>query len=518
MQSDENRQLSLFANQNTPASSSPEAPLKIGQIFTPLNWAKWLIAQSQVLSGDWSRKTFLDPTGGDGVFLIALAREYEELHGSGKLTQFVHQLFYVEVDTALVSRFKERFRASLGIEFPQSNIANMDFLLGAFPFEKVDVIVGNPPWMNFTDLPADYKESMKRLFDRYGMNPDRRRLLLGSSRVDISALVIVKALADAAKESCEYCFYAPLSLFLGDGAHDGFRRYTSLGRPFRVSQIWDFNGLDIFGGVSTRYCAFAGTVDKKQQYPIRYHILEDPKWVEYTAFPLKESNSQLRIHRTIEEYQRHHDSPPIRLLPAQRPRQGVNTCGANSVYIFEDMPQHIPPAFLYPLVGGNRKAGRTSHRYILIPHHANGKPLHQSELEKYPAVWEYLLSRKKELSNRKGVLIQSWIRKGYWWALLGVGPYSFAPYKVLWKALGAKTFEPEIYSCLDGRIWQGNQALHAFIPCWNPEEAQEVRQKMRSPQIADCLASLRMEGSRNWAQPGKISKLISFEEEPAFFS
>lgn len=517
MQSGANKQLSLFASPATQVSSSNET-LKVGQIFTPVSWAAWLLSNSGVLSGDWTSKKFLDPTGGDGAFLIALGRECEKTYGIDKLRGFANQLFYIEIDEELAGVFRRRFFSAFGVEFPNSNIANIDFLLQPFPFEKVDVVVGNPPWVNFTGLPANYKEPLKEVFNKYGLNPDRRRLLLGSSRVDLSALVIVKAFVDSMKDSGEFCFFAPLSLFLGDSAHDGFRAYKSLGKSFRISNIWDFNGKDIFGGVATRYCAFGGTVGLQASFPLPYHILENDKWNQHAAFPLKESYSQLRIYNSAEECEDNNGCSILRLSPSQKPRQGVNTCGTNDVFIFDDTPEELPPEFIYPLVGKRKKGAPSPHRFILIPHATDGKPLPECELRNYPKLWEYLACHKEILCHRKGVLIQNWIGKGYWWALLGVGPYSFAPYKVLWKSLGAKTFEPEILSGLQGQPWQGNQALHAFVPAWCFKEAQEVRKKLLSPRIAECLASLRMEGSRNWAQPGKISKLITFEEEGTFIS
>lgn len=473
-----------------------------------------------MLAGDWAEKSFLDPTGGDGAFLIALANEYRYQYGVDSLSDFAKRLFYIEVDESLVEKFKCRFHATFGIEFPESNIANIDFLLEPYPFDKVDAVIGNPPWANFTALPEGYKESVKGLFDKYGLNPDRKRLLLGSSRVDIAALVIVRALVETLKDSGRFAFYAPLSLFLGDGAHEGFRRYASLGRSFCISGIHDFEGKDIFDGISTRYGAFWGRVGTGNQFPIPYYIPDGENWTKHVAFPMTSPNSQLRIYKSSEEFHtRQAASFELKLTPSQRPRQGVNTCGSNSVFIFESRPPFIPDEYLYPLVGRPGNGQNTlPQRHIFIPHSRDGKPLHEKELRNHSQLWEYLLFHKEALSNRKGVLIQNWIGKGYWWALLGVGPYSFSPFKVLWKSLGAKTFEPEIFTTVEGQAWQGNQALHAYIPCNSMAEAKAVREKLLSPQIIECLGSLRMDGSRNWAQPGKISKLFTFEEESTFFS
>jgi len=39
----------------------------------------------------------------------------------------------------------------------------------------------------------------------------------------------------------------------------------------------------------------------------------------------------------------------------------------------------------------------------------------------------YLLPDKDELLARKGTLLNTWLKRDLWWALLGVGDYGFAP-------------------------------------------------------------------------------------------
>ena len=53
----------------------------------------------------------------------------------------------------------------------------------------------------------------------------------------------------------------------------------------------------------------------------------------------------------------------IRLSPEQKPRQGVNTCGANSVFIFDNKPLHLPEQFLYPLA--TKEIWATKHIFTL---------------------------------------------------------------------------------------------------------------------------------------------------------
>lgn len=91
--------------------------------------------------------------------------------------------------------------------------------------------------------------------------------------------------------------------------------------------------------------------------------------------------------------------------------------------------------------------------------------------------------------------------------MLGVGPYSFYPYKVIWEAYGRASFRPII---IPGH-WQANQSLQAFIPLHSQIQAEVVCKSLGQRSVEAYLRSLRMEGTMNWAQPGKISKLITTE-------
>lgn len=130
----------------------------------------------------------------------------------------------------------------------------------------------------------------------------------------------------------------------------------------------------------------------------------------------------------------------------------------------------------------------------------------KQEIAAWPDLKNYLDIVALRLQNRKGTLINSWIKKELWWTLLGVGPYNFAPYKIVWEAYGRNQFSPMIF---DGH-WQANQSLQAFIPCYSKKEASAILKKLQNPVIEKILLSYKMEGTMNWAQPGKIKKLIEF--------
>jgi len=117
---------------------------------------------------------------------------------------------------------------------------------------------------------------------------------------------------------------------------------------------------------------------------------------------------------------------------------------------------------------------------------------------------------KEQLYYRRGTMINSWIKRGLWWACLGVGIYSFFPYKVIWESLGKKQFQPIIIDSFQGQPWQGNQALHCYIPCRTLPEAKQALAEFKQPFVQAYLDSMRMAGTCNWAQPGRFKNVIRY--------
>lgn len=490
----------------------PDKP--IGAVFTPLPWARWLVRQLDVVPKWVAGSTVCDPTAGEGVFIHALM---DEATGQGLVVsmEMVSRLFVIEREKTFIKKFQESFCGKYGFNFPAGNIFCTDIVLEN-PGRKFDFLIGNPPWANFCDLPLDYKNILKKYFGEYGLLHNRQALLLGSSRVDFSALVISVVLNENLAANGEAVFFVPLSLFLNDGAHAGFRRYMLKDVPFRLVELWDFNKNQIFLDVMTRFGVARFQKDKPTVFPISYRTSEDGQWTENCAAPVSEATGPLSVFSSPAEYELLADFAPIEVRESQTPRQGVNTGGANDVFIFDSVPEEMPSEFFYPLM--TKECFRNQHRkpkkHVLLPYNRKtGKPLEEAELSKHPALWKYLLQKKNILANRKGTLLNTWIKRNIWWACLGVGKYNFAPFKIAWEAYGKNTFNPAIYSSIEGQPWQANQSLHSFIPCDSEDEAELLLRQLSASRIEKYLRSMNIGGTCNWAQPGRIKRFLKFAEE-----
>ena len=488
----------------------------IGQVFTPLKWAEWLINRWNIFEVWLDGAHICDPTAGQGAFPLAMLH-IARRKGIPITAERLSRLSLIEIIPSHLEQFTENVKREFGVEFPASQIFCQDVITEAHE-GKYDILVGNPPWANFGDLPTAYKARLKPYFLEEGLVPDRRKTLLGASRTDIAALVLKVALGRLLKRNGVGYFYIPTSLFFGDGAHSGFRSYrakdsrngTDFHRDFAVDTVYEFTSTKVFEGVGTSYCCARFRGDTSQEFPVSYFRELAGKWVQYKALPFKNPTDPWRIVKDLEELNTE-TTFEISLSREQKPRQGVNTCGANSVFIFNHKPSYLPEQFLYPLATKEiwRQNTLLPHKWILLPYDPQtGKPLTWDQIIERDTLKEYLQNAQDVLKVRKGTLLRSSIDKGNWWALLGVGPYSFAPFKVIWQAYGRSDFTPIVLSNVEGQMWQGNQAMHAFIPCWSECEAQRIKTALENPEIPVLLGQLNGTGKCNWAQPGKMKKIL----------
>jgi hypothetical protein len=497
----------------------PHSVLSTQHFFTPRPWAIWLAEGSGIVE-DWlNGATVFDPTCGRGDLLLGLLAAARRR--GLKLDELpVSRLHGVEREPAFLRALVRDCRREFGFEFPRENLHAADILRDPPQF-RADALLGNPPWANFADLPAGEKAALKPLFVRYGLAPDRRRLLLGGSRVDVAALIVAKTIADHLQPDGRAAFFLPLSLLTGDGAHAGFRRYCAAGVPFALLEVFDLTGVPVFPGVATRYAGMIFRRDARPRWPAPWRRMD--VHASCWAAPVDGPDGPLAVADSPATLARLKDRPRIAVPPGTRPRQGVNPCGASRVLFVRDVEPLdddratavsavvggvvLPRRFLFPLLTADQFADSAAppRRWVLLPHDpATGQPLTPEQVAEFPELVEYLERCRPLLANRRGQWLRQWIDRGRWWALLGVGPYCFAPFRVTWPAYGAARFSPRVFAA----PWQGQQALHAHIPCDSREEAQRLAAALGQPEVEEYLRAFGTAGTRNFAQPGRVARVL----------
>jgi hypothetical protein len=490
-----------------------------GAFFTPYWISSELIRHHNIHKRWADGATVLDPTAGDGSLLEALIRC--TIEDKIPLTSsMLSRLKGFEREEDFTLNFRKRLEINYGILPPADVLECRDFL-SVEPI-SYDILLGNPPWLNFTDVKEDEKEGLKKYFVHYGLTERGKGLLLGGSRIDLAALIIQKALHDHLVAGGDAYFFIPLSLMLNEGAHNVFRKgkLSAESDSFSFEEIRDFADIQVFPEVNTR-CGFI-SIKKSivQKSPVPYFtMIEQGKWKEDKACPVGKAGSAYMLTDN--------EKMPdlITIKPESRPRQGINTGGRNTLFIFDscedeadglcrvqnkDITAILPLDLVFPLLNRKQfKGEKHPVKYIFLPYNRqSGRVLSLEELENYPAALEYLESQKESLTSRKGSLLGNSIKKGLYWILLGVGPYSFSTWKIVWEAYGRDEFKPMLFGNAetpgDPKPWIPNQALQASCSFESKVEALRVLKELQQPSINRILKRQNMEGTCNWAQPGRI--------------
>ena len=126
---------------------------------------------------------------------------------------------------------------------------------------------------------------------------------------------------------------------------------------------------------------------------------------------------------------------------------------------------------------------RPPRKYLLVPHRSMAESSHELR-RRAPRAWQYLTSHERTLKARAS----SVYKKRPTFSIFGIGPYSFAPWKVaisgLYKSLGFTKIGP-----LDGQPILLDDTCY-FFPCDSEEECLCLYELVSAPLALEFWSSL----------------------------
>jgi hypothetical protein len=303
-------------------------------------------------------------------------------------------------------------------------------------------------------------------------------MLLGDSRGDIAQLIFALTIDKYLKGNGEIGVILPNSLIKGNSASAGFREFNNI----TVKSFIDISGDDPFDNTTRNCFYFLGKKGGKTTYPIKYNTTDKVINLVKVADDLIEEGTTILKQSDYTA------------------RQGVNTLGANKIFIFKSNPP-FKCSLLKPLLKSS-----DIHPYsyepsykIIFPYNKDGKPLGEDELSvKFPETYKYLKSYKEILINRKSRFAQK-----CWYSLFGVGKYTCKRFKVVWRGLGAK----ELMAAVTEDVIP-NQAMNCYISTETKDESLYICGIMNSQIFKNQLMMLNEEGAKSFAQPNTINKIF----------
>lgn len=453
----------------------------LGEYHTPL----WLVDHcidlvADVVAGQTLR--VLDPACGTGIFLSRLIERLSgrgtRLHVEGRdVTPLALHCAELVLRHQCTARAGDTsFRVALGdsicdghpVQAPLFDAApaGQSFQTEAPRNGVFDLIVGNPPWMTWDALRETYRVKLREEWYATSLRSTAGwRARVQAGKTDISSLFVYRSAERDAAQGARMCFVLPMSLFKSRHAGSGFRRFrTSGGRSFPITTLEDFSATDIFADASNRASVGVFHVDGQRQYPIDGKV-----WS-----PIEGGWSQSTTRRVQPLASADAGSPLIlvedgtdAMLSAvgaseYRARGGINTGGANAVLWLTVLDRvgrrlnvrnrgigrgvsvpvvegWIEEDVVYPMLRGRDvtawSAEPSGNLLACYRPQEPKRPIPEDTMRREsPQALAYLSHFRDFLSDRKEA--QRWKTGEPFYELYRIGPYTFAPIKVVWQHTG----------------------------------------------------------------------------------
>lgn len=548
----------------------------LGEYYTP-DWLaertlREVCNQNNV---DIKNATFIDPTCGSGTFVFKTILAKRE--SGADLAEITNSVYGFDINPLAVLTAKTNYLLSIldllkleeTITLPIYNVdvvrigddngkkQMVDFMNSDDPVTAIrnrimmdrlivkelssfDVIVGNPPWVNWEYMPEKYRQGSQHKWIDYCLFRAKGRDL-SFSKEDISVLITYIVMDKLLKNKGVLGFVIRQGVFKSAQNGVGFRKFRIMDETdIKVLRVDDLSKVKAFDNATNSTALFFARKGEKNEYPVSYYLwqkrsdLKKRTFVDYSE--LQEVMSQMTIYEQGAIPAVEDDETSIWVTNTKeklgamskilgvndyRARTGVFTGGANAVYWLnvkestgdcvkvsnmverakrkvESVNAEIEKKYVFPMLkGSNVKKWNVKYdTYLLCPHTAETKmwPVSRDIMKlEEPKTYEYLQQFKKDLDERKG--FAGWekeIQKQEFHAILRIGDYTFSNYKVIWKYI-ASEFVCAVISTVDDEFLGEKMLLPnekiMYVSFDSETEAYYLCGILSSTYIAECVKS-----------------------------
>ena len=517
----------------------------LGEFYTPdwLAHLTWQEAMDLTPQKDICTLRVLDPTCGSGTFLLESIQAKRK--NGAALSQILESVYGIDINPLAVLTAKTNFLLAISdLLHPGCTITlpiyHADILSPPHTLPQFNLILGNPPWINWEYLPETYRLRSQHLWQEYGLFVSQGKSVR-FIKEDISILITYLVIDRLLLSNGLIAFVLRQGIFKSAQNGAAFRQFhLPDGQGIRVLRVDDFSKLRVFDHATGSTALFFARKGEQTTYPIPYFY-----WNKKTNAP----HGAVRPHYPLEQILSYIHANPQQAMPSQpenpcslwitadagtmdthnsilgqnnyKARTGIFTGGANAVYwmnilgrdgshlrvenIVQRAKRKVPQLqatleqnHIYPLVRGSdlKQWNFTYNAYLLCPHTPDSKmnPVPEKELAvSCPKTYHYLSHFRPELDARKG--FAGWekeIQQQHFHAVLKVGDYTFSPYKVAWRYIASRficsVLEPVEDQWLGKVLPLPNEKV-MYISTHCRDEAYYLCAVLSSAPVTQCIQS-----------------------------
>lgn len=410
----------------------------------------------------------------------------------------------------------------------------------------VEYVAGNPPWINWENLPEGYKADVKSTMKGYGLMSGKGwSAKLGSAKYDLSMLFVYAGIDMYLLPTGSLGFVITQSVFQSD-AGAGFRKfYIPSGEKrihFQPTSVHDMTSFQPFEGASNRTSTVVFRKNKKPRYPVQYEIWSCTRPV-HPDMPLGEVIDSVSIAK--------HKATPIdpedtssrwflggdkvseaiaKILGKSDyiAKMGSNTEGANGVYwveilhkvsensvlvknIIKGLKRPVPAvsmkiegSFLKPLLRSG-DVGRwhfSIEAYLIFMSKHLANEITERRLKStFPNLYNYFSQFREVLETRKSFAGKMKSQGFPFYTMYG-SKNMLAPYKVIWNRMGSTVNALVVAEYKDrflGKVSPVPQETLIYVPLQEKRPAHYLCAMLNSSLANAAVKRYSLVGSKSFA-------------------
>lgn len=408
------------------------------------------------------------------------------------------------------------------------------FAAGAIP--PSSHICGNPPWVKWSNLPKDYAQSIQKYCKGLGVFSTDK--WVGGIESDISTVITYQAVKHYLARDGRLGFFLPGSVFTTESSA-GFRRFSidNGSLQCRVLLVEDYQDIKPFDGVSNHPTFLMLQRDAETKFPVPYRswtsspdsqanqrtyssadqFRHSAKRIDGTAVPVPGGDgTRPWLVGSVQDQVVFSKVFAAGAKPEYKARKGITTdrngifwvhatgaVGTNLVTVqnaadigktkgIPEITAAVESEHLFPLLRGRGvapfNAVPEADLRILVPQRGmHGDPDLPATS---PHTFKFLNRFKPHLEQRSSL---KRFQKGQeFYSLWSTGPYTFSPFKVLWREMGNTFTAAYIGSATIEHAGEKtvvpDHKLY-FIPVESEPEAAYLTGFLNAPTIAKAVSA-----------------------------
>ena len=442
---------------------SQEVRLALGEYYTPRGVADLAL---DALPASVADASVLDPGCGPGVFLTA-ALDRKRAAWTGSADEFLDaaaaSVVGIDVNPVAVKSATLAYCTALFDDLEATDrdrFAVPVFLTDALGLTRddeiefrgdsldlqFDALAGNPPWIPWERLPERLKDRWReRYVEPLHLQPHEGvTARLGHSNDDVSVPFAWTCIHRYLRSGGAAAFVLKRDLMRGPAG--AVLRQLHVGdRSLALRDVADLSALDPFPAVGANVAIYALQADADPSFPVPATV-----WTPGDGTADFGSGAAFRASvasTATELVPLDPEDGTTAWLRADAERAALGSCSheirhglkddANAVFGFDraDLDQ-VESGLVYPYLKSRhvRKWGLAGHDLRLLPQEQAGEDNEAWLSEQYPETYDYLTANREQLTDRSS----SWLDRGPFYSVFGLGEYTWADYKVAWCRLGFK--------------------------------------------------------------------------------